>query len=199
MDAAKEIAVKNNILKGADELFQKNGINKITMEDIAKKVGKGKSTLYYYFKSKEEIFEAIIKSEKEMFFTIIQEAIARERSATEKIKVFQNMRFDMIREKANLYAILIAETREAMEVQNKCYWRKIYDEKEINIFRCILEFGSSTGEFRQIGNQELDAISFIFTSSLRGMEMDLIMYNKLGKTDAILNVLLDLVINGLKK
>lgn len=199
MDAAKEIAVKNNILKGADELFQKNGINKITMEDIAKKVGKGKSTLYYYFKSKEEIFEAIIKSEKEMFFTIIQEAIARERSATEKIKVFQKMRFDMIREKANLYAILIAETREAMEVQNKCYWRKIYDEKEINIFRCILEFGSSIGEFRQIGNQELDAISFIFTSSLRGMEMDLIMYNKLGKTDAILNVLLDLVINGLKK
>jgi AcrR family transcriptional regulator len=199
MDAAKEIIVKNNILKGADELFQKNGINKITMEDIAKKVGKGKSTLYYYFKSKEEIFEAIIHSEKERFFTVIQEAVAKETTATGKIRVFQKMRFDMIREKANLYAILIAETREAMEADNKCYWRKIYDEKEMNIFRCILEFGSCTGEFRKISNPELDAISFLFTSALRGMEMDLIMYNKLGKSDDILNVLLDLVIFGLKK
>ena len=33
------------------------------MEDIAHEAGKGKSTLYYYYKSKDEIFEAMITDE----------------------------------------------------------------------------------------------------------------------------------------
>ncbi len=33
------------------------------MEDIAKAAGKGKSTLYYYYTSKDEIFNAVIEDE----------------------------------------------------------------------------------------------------------------------------------------
>ena len=55
----KNNLVKAAILQAAERLFQKWGINKTTMEDIAHEARKGKSTLYYYFKSKEDVLEAV--------------------------------------------------------------------------------------------------------------------------------------------
>ncbi|PKN72465.1 MAG: TetR/AcrR family transcriptional regulator, partial [Deltaproteobacteria bacterium HGW-Deltaproteobacteria-10] len=55
----KDEEVKQAIKAAAKRVFAKWGLNKTTMEDIAGEAGKGKSTLYYYFKSKEEIFETV--------------------------------------------------------------------------------------------------------------------------------------------
>lgn len=43
----KDDLVKTSFLQAAEKLFQRWGINKTTMEDIAREAGKGKSTLYY--------------------------------------------------------------------------------------------------------------------------------------------------------
>ena len=48
------------ILKGALEVFKSKGIEGSTMDEIALESGFGKATLYYYFKSKEEVFAAIL-------------------------------------------------------------------------------------------------------------------------------------------
>ena len=48
------------ILKGALDVFKEKGIDGSTMDEIAVKSGFGKATLYYYFKSKEEVFSAIL-------------------------------------------------------------------------------------------------------------------------------------------
>ena len=49
----------------ARRLFAKNGVENTTMNDIAQGAGKGRRTLYTYFKSKEEIFQAVIEGELE--------------------------------------------------------------------------------------------------------------------------------------
>ena len=47
---------KEQILSSALSVFKKHGIEKATMDEIAKEADFGKATLYYYFSSKEEIF-----------------------------------------------------------------------------------------------------------------------------------------------
>ena len=47
---------KEQIIKAALSVFKNNGIEKATMDEIAKEADFGKATLYYYFSSKEEIF-----------------------------------------------------------------------------------------------------------------------------------------------
>jgi len=59
----KEEIIRNEVIITAQRLFQKYGYSKTTMEDIAKAMDRGKSTIYYYFKSKDEIFEAVIIKE----------------------------------------------------------------------------------------------------------------------------------------
>ena len=47
------------IIKTAEKLFKENGYNKTSVEAIIKEMGVAKGTFYYYFKSKEEVLEAI--------------------------------------------------------------------------------------------------------------------------------------------
>lgn len=51
---------RNEILDAANELFMKKGYDKTSTNEILEKVGIARGTLYYHFKSKEEIMDAII-------------------------------------------------------------------------------------------------------------------------------------------
>ena len=48
------------ILEAAQALFGRYGLKKTSIEEIAKSAGLGKGTVYLYFRSKEEIFEAVV-------------------------------------------------------------------------------------------------------------------------------------------
>lgn len=50
----------------ARQLFAKKGVDATTMNDIAVASKKGRRTLYTYFKNKEQIYMAVVKSELEM-------------------------------------------------------------------------------------------------------------------------------------
>jgi len=94
----------------------------------------------------------------------------------------------------------MAETRDSLLDNGQInIWRKRYDEKEINILKSILQYGIVTGEFRVLKESEMDGLAFIFSSAQRGVEMDLVMYDKLDEMESCLNLLVDLAINGLKK
>lgn len=84
----KEEIVKDDILKEAQKLFQQFGLKKTTMEDIARSMGKGKSTLYYYYCSKEEIFDAVISKEMAEVFNEAKDAAEKAQSAEDKLRVF---------------------------------------------------------------------------------------------------------------
>ena len=51
---------KNEILDNAEKLFGTKGYSKTTINDILLAVGIAKGTFYYYFKSKEEVMDAIV-------------------------------------------------------------------------------------------------------------------------------------------
>ncbi|UPW84896.1 TetR/AcrR family transcriptional regulator [Lysinibacillus sp. Ag94] len=52
---------RNEILDVADELFGQKGFDGTSTNDILKKVGIARGTLYYHFKSKEDIMDALIE------------------------------------------------------------------------------------------------------------------------------------------
>lgn len=52
---------KNEILDAANELFGRKGFDGTSTGDILEKVGIARGTLYYHFKSKEDIMDALIE------------------------------------------------------------------------------------------------------------------------------------------
>ncbi len=51
---------KNEIIDAAERLFRTKGYEKCTVNDILKEVAIAKGTFYYYFKSKEEVMDAMV-------------------------------------------------------------------------------------------------------------------------------------------
>ena len=66
---------KEQILKGALLVFKQKGIEKSTMDEIAKQSDFGKASLYYYFSSKEEIFIELLDRGWKMIWESIEPVI----------------------------------------------------------------------------------------------------------------------------
>jgi AcrR family transcriptional regulator len=54
---------RRQIVQGAREIFLQHGFDAASMNDIARKAGVSKGTLYVYFENKEQLFEAIVHEE----------------------------------------------------------------------------------------------------------------------------------------
>ncbi|WP_182086808.1 TetR/AcrR family transcriptional regulator [Aureimonas sp. ME7] len=66
--AAGEDPVKRRqILDGARRIFVELGFDAASMNDVVREAGVSKSTLYVYFRSKEDLFRALIEAERELY------------------------------------------------------------------------------------------------------------------------------------
>jgi AcrR family transcriptional regulator len=91
---AKTLGLRKNLAKDEREqafkraalkVFSAKGYHKATMAEIALEAGFGKGTLYWYWKSKEELYFALIQEMHEDFLGLVKEAGKREGEALEKL------------------------------------------------------------------------------------------------------------------
>jgi AcrR family transcriptional regulator len=69
----------------ARQLFAKNGLEGTTMNDIAVASNRGRRTLYTYFKSKEDIYLAVIETELDRLFSKLEEVAKKNIPPEDKI------------------------------------------------------------------------------------------------------------------
>lgn len=77
---------KENIKKSAVELFNKYGINKVSMDEIASNANVSKVTIYKYFNSKDELCKEVIKMVYTETFIAIEEIVNSEICFIDKLK-----------------------------------------------------------------------------------------------------------------
>lgn len=91
---AKSLGIRNNPVKDQREgefqsaalkVFSTKGFHKATMAEIAMEAGYGKGTLYWYWKSKEELYFSLIRQMHEEILSLVKKAAGLEGTALEKI------------------------------------------------------------------------------------------------------------------
>ena len=138
----------------ARQLFAKKGVEETTMNDIAMASGKGRRTLYTYFKSKEQIYLAVVESELEMLSAQMEEAAERPIAPDEKIMGLIMTHLDAIKMVVYRNGTLRAGFfRNIWKVEAV---RKVFDHKEILLFRKVLQDGKEKGYF-DVDNVEITA------------------------------------------
>jgi AcrR family transcriptional regulator len=193
---SKDELIRVEVLKASRTLFQRFGLFKTTMEDIAKAVGKGKSTLYYYYESKDEIFDAVIREDMQEVFSQVKAAVEKACTAEEKLRMFTISKIRAINQKANLYGIVFGEISENPQLIKGL--KKNFEAQELELLRDILVFGIYNNEFKRITDQDLDDLSHIMLSATRGIEMGLLEDCRIKKMGDRLEVILDLICHGIK-
>jgi AcrR family transcriptional regulator len=196
MIVAKDDIIKDDILKEAQKLFQQFGVKKTTMEDIAKAMGKGKSTLYYYFCSKEDIFDAVITKEMDEVFERVSHAVEKAESAEDKLKAFTLTKIKAVQKRSNLYKIVKGEIQDGMRCMKHIHTE--YDAQEVKLVKDILRFGVKNGEFGKAVAKELDLLPSVLVSSLRGLERDMFIDARYAKLEPRLDSIINILIKGLR-
>ena len=97
----KKDAVRENILKIAQEIFSKYGYKKTTLDDIANAVRKGKSSLYYYFSSKEDLFQEVIQKEADILREELSKVLQKDIDPAEKLRDYVMTKITTYRQLAN--------------------------------------------------------------------------------------------------
>lgn len=171
----KDDDVKNSILEAAKRVFQKWGLHKSTMEDIAQEAGKGKSTLYYYYKSKDEIFEVLATGELSNIIRKAKNLVDGEKSAKDKLKKYIASILSEMKNTISIYPIVKGEIKGNKEFIEKL--RKQIDVIEESVVLEILKEGITTGEFKVLHENELSKAANVIVGIIRGLELYLFMDN----------------------
>lgn len=168
------LKTRQKLVDIARQLFAKKGIEGTTMNDIAVASGKGRRTLYTYFKSKKDVYYAVIESELERLSDKLDEVAAKKTSPQDKIIELIYTHLSMIKETVVRNGNLRAEFFRNIWMVEKV--RKKFDEDEIELFRKVYADGKAEGEF-DIDN--IDLVADITHYCIKGLEVPYI-YGRLG-------------------
>ncbi|MDP4291368.1 MAG: TetR/AcrR family transcriptional regulator [Bacteroidota bacterium] len=160
---------RNSIVEKAREIFARYGFRKTTMHEIAEGVGKGKSSLYYYFSSKEDVYRAVIEKEAETMKKKLIDAVSAENDPVEKFRIYVIARMEILHELVNFHQAFTTEYLTNLDFIQKM--RKKYDHEEVLLLKSILQLGADKGTFR-IEDVELTALAV--ATALKGLEVPLL-------------------------
>ncbi len=193
----KDDFVVTEILAGAKLLFGKHGLKKTTMEDIAAAAGKGKSTLYYYFPSKTEIFEAVLESEMKTLVKRIRNAVTQALSAKDKLKAFLKVQITAIVDYHNFKEVLFEDAMESFKMIICIKSR--YEQIQIDIIKDILLHGAQSGEFKNLSVVKMNKLAIIMVTAFRGLHHPLSIESEEFKSGEYFEGMVDLFIEGVGK
>ena len=137
---------KAKLVDVARQLFAKMGVENTTMNDIALASKKGRRTVYTYFKSKEDIYMAVVESELDILLDTMRRVAEKNSSPDEKILELIYTRLDVVKEVVYRNGTLRAYFfRDIWRVEKV---RKRFDEKEVLLFKDVLREGAEKGVFQ---------------------------------------------------
>jgi AcrR family transcriptional regulator len=185
---------KEIIIAAAKTLFSRFGLEKTTMEDIAKASKKGKSSLYYYFKSKEQVFAEVIKNEIDGLKVAIIEAIEQEDDPYYKFRKFVYTRLNYLNEKADQYTTIQDEY-----LKHHAFIENLtadFSNWEISTIKNIVEYGREKGLFEVTDSVNISRAIFF---ALKGLEYPWTIDMTRKEIEKSVDVLVDVLLKGISK
>lgn len=191
------LKTRDKFIEVARQLFARKGVENTTMNDIASASDKGRRTIYTYFRSKREIFNAVIESETDQLLTRLRLIVARDTTPEEKLLEYVECRFETMKEIVSRNGSLRAGFfRDVRKVDRA---RKVITRKETAMLREILQQGAEQGVF-DIPN--LNHYAVIITQAIHGLDVPFIrdtLSDEGIDKEMLKNYISDLILNGIKK
>ena len=95
-------SIQEQIIQAAQQLFQQYGLQKVTMDDVAREIGKRRSSLYYYYRNKEEILDAAIDVEMQEILAEIVQAVEQADGFEQKLTAYCMTRLKISQKKKGI-------------------------------------------------------------------------------------------------
>tara|TARA_Y100000814_G_C12148339_1_gene340005 strand:- start:38 stop:631 length:594 start_codon:yes stop_codon:yes gene_type:complete len=188
---------KEQILEAAMKVFVKNGFSETRMDDIAENSGLSKGAIYHHYKSKKDLFLALIDFWEEYFFFNI--FFNKDVESKNSADLLRDMAKDMIETFKNRKYILLAELEfwslanhdEDVRAKTEALYIKL-----MKLIRTIISKGVDSNEFKKL---DVDVAALSVMTSLQGVIWFSIFQDKNISAEQYLNNVIEFIIFGFQK
>ncbi|UCH11441.1 MAG: TetR/AcrR family transcriptional regulator [Fidelibacterota bacterium] len=156
------------ILAAAVKVIARDGLERARIDDIAKEAGVGKGTVYEYFRSKEDLFNAIVEQTIQETMQIFARIAVADISPREKLRRFMHEALDMAQQMGD--SIII--TTEIWAQGARGHWHgggsalvDLYHQLHERV-KNILQEGIRAGEFRKMNLDGVASLLLAFGDGL---------------------------------
>lgn len=201
---------KKFILKAAETIFSRNGFAQTSMDEIAQEVQFSKATLYRYYRSKGEIFAAVIKESFQEALCGFEGIQRKQAGPAVKLRELIHYTLSYYKKKekfARLFLMERSAMKKALNMDIHDHVMQGKDKKDLpdefqeiiisfhHSMCAIIEEGVDSGEFRAVDTAEA---CYVLGALLRGFHFRGFMLDRAYSVDQSTALLYSYFMNGIK-
>jgi len=186
---------RQKIMQAAFEAFAEKGYSQTSMDDIVKRSGLSKGTLYWHFKNKQELFLATIEmvmKEWDEQLALLADAGG---SSEERIRDCFSQIAAIFADSKNLIGLMVDAFFQSYQMEEAQFIMKDIYARFIGHIERIIQQGMDNGEFRAV-DPHMAAVSLMAGGD--GVSFYVLFDPDWNLANA-LNMITDLILRGLRK
>jgi AcrR family transcriptional regulator len=151
---------RQQIMEAALACFARKGYHKTTMDDIVAESGLSKGTLYWYFKSKDDLFVSLVKS---FFLDMRQDSdaiLAQHETASGKLRAIAQYFVKFFQEMEPFFSVFFEFWMQSALSQEINHWFSELLGQYQTVIAGVVQEGVTTGEFKASDSRDL-ALAFM--------------------------------------
>lgn len=184
--------VKAVIIDSATKYFSRYGFHKTTMDEIARNIHKAKGVLYYYFRSKEELFNEVLRQELGKIKEALLKIVNSKKNSLNILTEYILTRFKMLNEAVNYHETLKADFFERYHFVKDV--RDDFERFDHTQFTVIIERGNEEG---YLNVQNIEPTVDVAMMIIRSIEIPLFLQDKYSEYENTLHELIMMITNSL--
>jgi AcrR family transcriptional regulator len=189
----QETDVKNLIVESATKYFSKFGFYKTTMDEIAKHIHKAKGVLYYYFKSKELLFNEVLKQELGTVKAELSKIVNSDKDSLFILKDYMLTRLRLLHKAVNYHETLKADFFDKYHFVKDV--RDDFVEFERTQLTSILKKGKKEG---YLDVKNINSTVNILMMVVNGIEIPLFLQDRYTEFETTIDELATMIVHSLK-
>ena len=185
---------KEMLINAARDVLAKYGFKKVTLEDIAEKAGMAKTSVYHYFKSKEEILTSVTRRELNRLLDRMRDAVEQNLTPEKKLIGLVKARYLFLQEMKSLTGSNMEILREVGPMVRA--ERDRFLGAEIELLKEVILEGVNKGDFAV---EDPELLALVAISGMRGIDDTFMIYGKHERITDGIEGMMNLFVYGLKK
>jgi TetR/AcrR family transcriptional regulator len=157
--SAKAERTRSAILAASEQMFARGGYAATRLEDVAEVVGLTRAALFYYFRDKQTLFDAMLDNAFGSLATHLDDALSMPGSVIARIEGAVNAWVDAVVARPTIANLLLRYAADAEQQSSQ----QIYSSSE-RLFRTyweLVELGRANGELKPLHDNPLHATSAV--------------------------------------
>lgn len=168
--------VREEIILASDAVFERYGYLRVSMQDISNECKKGRSTLYHYFKNKEEVLDAVCDK---LFSQCMEESeatISKRRSFSANIESFNGTKLKSMRQIVSKYKLAIDDLRLDPSVFMLKFRR--FADQEVAVVTQIIKWGIENKDIAELSEDDIEFLAETLNAAFKSFEQEIMIFGK---------------------